>query len=79
MDKLKTLPVEVLLGLNLSKNEIELANSKLEIAKQQKELAIMNFKYNLLSTFHKFGLPEDCKIQDDGTIVYPDENSQQPE
>jgi len=70
MDKITHLPQEALISLALLKKDVELAGSKLETAKQQYELSLLTFKYNLLTIYRKFDLPEDCQIKDDGTIVY---------
>jgi len=73
MERIKTLPKNELLSLAITKNKIDLAQSKLDTAQSQLDLSIMNFKYHLLSIFNELGIPSDCKIADDGTIIYPDE------
>ena len=73
MEKLKKLPKEELINLALIKSKVEVAESKLETAQAQFDLSVNNFKLNLLHMFNRLGLSSDCKITDDGSIIYPDQ------
>ena len=72
MDKIKKIPQEELINLALIRAKIETSEAKLEAAQAQLDLNISNFKLNLLHMFNRLNLPFDCKISEDGTVIYPE-------